>query len=75
MKVFLAHAHDDALLAARFSRAFAESGLDVCDAHPDLHPVDNWAGEVASALVEFEAMVILPTPAAASSPNVKRNIE
>ncbi len=74
MKVFLAHAHDDAALAARIGRALAESGLDVWDPDHDLLPGDNWAGEVARALEESEAMVVLLTPAAASSPDVKRNI-
>lgn len=75
MKVFLAHAHDDAPLATHISRALAESGLDVWDPDHDLFPGDNWASEVARALEEYQAMVVLLTPAAASSPDVKRNIE
>ena len=75
MKVFLSHAHGDAPLAARIRKALAESGLDVWDPDHDLLPGDNWAGEVARALEESEAMVVLLTPAATSSPDVKRNIE
>ena len=75
MKVFLAHAHDDAPLAARISKALSESGLDVWDPDHDLFPGDNWASEVARALEESQAMVVLLTEAAASSPDVKRNIE
>ena len=52
----------------------AESGLDVWDPDHDLLPGDNWAGEVARGLEESEAMVVLLTPAAASSPDVNRNI-
>ncbi len=75
MKVFLSHAHADAPLAARICKALADSGLDVWDPDRDLLPGDNWAGEVARALEESEAMVVLLTPAAASSPDVQRNIE
>ena len=44
---------------------------------PDLNllPGDNWAAEVARALEESEAMVVLLTPAAIDSPDVRRNIE
>ncbi len=75
MKVFLSHAHTDAPLAARICKVLAESGLEVWDPDRDLLPGDNWAGEVARALEESEAMVVLLTPAAASSPYVKRDIE
>ena len=75
MKVFLSYAHDDAAFAERVCRALADSGLEVSDPDRDHLPGDNWAGEVARALEESEAMVVLLTPAAASSPDVKRNIE
>ena len=75
MKVFLSHAHSDAPLAARVCKALAERGLEVWDPDRDLLPGDNWAGETARALEESEAMVVLLTPAAASSPYVKREIE
>ncbi|MCY3841106.1 MAG: toll/interleukin-1 receptor domain-containing protein [Gammaproteobacteria bacterium] len=75
MKVFLSYAHDDADLAGRVCKALANSGLDVTDPDRDHLPGENWAGEVARALEESEAMVVLLTPAAVSSPDVKRNIE
>ena len=75
MKVFLSYAHDDAALAGRVCKALADSGLEVTDPDRDHHPGENWAGEVARALEESEAMVVLLTPAAASSLDVKRNIE
>lgn len=37
--------------------------------------VKRWAGEVARALEESQAMVVLLTPAAACSLDIKRNIE
>ena len=75
MKVFISHSHTDAALAARVSDALEKSGLDVWDPDRDILPGDNWAGEVANALEESEAMIVLLTPAAVDSPYVKREIE
>ena len=75
MKVFLSHAHADAPLAGRVRKALAESGFELWDPQRDILPGDNWASEVAHALEESDAMVVLLTPAAARSPYVKREIE
>ena len=75
VRVFLSYAQDDAALAQRLREALAESGLEVSDPDRDHLPGENWDGEVARALEESQAMVVLLTPAAVSSPNVKRNIE
>ena len=75
MKVFLSHSHADAPLAARVSKALRRSGLEVWDPDLNLLPGDNWAAEVGRALEESEAMVVLLTPAAIHSPDVRRNIE
>lgn len=75
MKVFLSHAHADARLAGRVRKALAESGFELWDPQRDILPGDNWASEVAHALEESDAMVVLLTPAAARSPYVKREIE
>lgn len=75
MKVFISHAHSDAALAARISNALAKSGFEVWDSDRDLLPGDNWAREVARALQESKAMIVLLTPAAVNSPHVKREIE
>lgn len=75
VKVFLSHSHTDAPLAARISAALEENGLEVWDSDRDLMPGDNWAGETARALENSEAMIVLLTPAAFSSPYVKREIE
>ena len=75
MKVFLSHSHADTPLATRISDALQEKGLEVWDTDLDLFPGDNWAAEVARALEESEAMVVLLTPHAMNSPHVKREIE
>lgn len=75
MKVFISHSHTDAELAARISNALEKRGFDVWDTDRDLLPGDNWAAEIARALEESEAMIVLLTPAAVDSPWVKREIE
>ena len=74
MRVFLSHSHTDAWLAARIARALTESGLEVRDPQQDILPGDNWASEVAHALEESDAMVVLLTPKAARSPYVKHEM-
>ena len=59
----------------RVSDALARTGLEVSDPARDDLPGDNWGGGVARALVESQAMVVLLTPAAASSNAVQRSIE
>ena len=75
MKVFISHSHADAPLAARVSEALQRSGLDVWDTDLHVLPGDNWAAEVARALEESEAMVVLLTRDAISSPYVRREME
>ena len=76
MKVFLSYAHDDADHAMRMGEAHAKiGGLEIADPERDHFPGDNWAGAVARALEESNAMVVLLTPAAVSSQNVKLNME
>lgn len=75
MKVFISHAHQDAALAARVAQALKVNGLEAWDADTNLLPGDNWAAEVARALEESEAMVVLLTPDAIDSGWVLREIE
>ncbi len=65
----------DAPLATRFSEALREKGLEVWNPDLDLMPGDNWAAKVARELNESQAMVVLLTPDAISSPHVKREME
>ena len=75
MKVFVSHSHADAELAAQVSEALRNEGLEVWDPDLNLLPGDNWAAEVARALEESEAMVVLMTADALSSPWVRREME
>lgn len=75
MKVFISHAHQDADLAARIAQGLQSNGLEAWDADSNLLPGDNWAAEVARALEESEAMVVLLTPDAVDSQWVLREME
>ena len=74
MQVFISHSHSDSSLAARVSESLRKAGLDVWNHDLDVLPGDNWAAEVARALNESEAMVVLVTPEALRSPYVRREI-
>ena len=75
MQVFISHAHADSPLAARVSEALEKSGLKVWNEDVSLLPGDNWAAEVARALDESQAMVVLLTPDWLTSPYVRREME
>ena len=75
MQVFLSHSHADAPLAAKVTSALSTRGLDVWDLDAQLLPGDNWAAEVARALEQSEAMVVLLTPQAVQSKHVMREME
>lgn len=75
MKVFVSHSHADAELAAQVSTALRNEGLEVWDPDLNLLPGDNWAAEIARALEESDAMVVLMTADALSSPWVRREME
>lgn len=59
----------------RVSEALEANGLEAWDPDRELLPGDNWALEIAHALEESEAMVVLLTPTALDSPYVRREIE
>ena len=75
MKVFVSHSHADTQLAAQVSKALRDEGLEVWDPDLNLLPGDNWAAEVARALEESDAMVVLMTADALNSPWVRREME
>lgn len=73
MKVFISYASQDTLLARRISETLRASGLDVWD-DTEILPGENWAAQVAKALQESQAMVVLLTPASLVSTHVKHEI-
>ena len=75
MKVFISYAHSDEVLAQKVVAILEEAGLEVWDDTREILPGDNWAEQVARALKESEAMVVLLTPEATRSRWVRREIE
>ena len=74
MKVFISYAHSDEALAQKIVATLGEAGLEVWNDH-EILPGDNWAEQVAQALKESEAMVVLLTPEATRSRWVRHEIE
>ena len=75
MKVFISHAYTDEPLVKKIAAILEEAGLEVWDATRDVLPGANWPDEVARALKESKAMVVLLTADALRSSWVRREIE
>lgn len=73
MKVFISHASTDAKLAKRVAKVLREAGFQVWD-DTDVLPGDNWGAELAKALEESDAMIVLLTPDSLRSPNINYEI-
>jgi len=74
MKVFISHASTDAKLASRVAHVLREAGFQVWD-DTQIFPGDNWGAELAQALQESNAMVVLWTPDALRSPNIRYDVD
>lgn len=75
MKVYISHTYKDAALAKKVATILRTDGLNVWNEEDEIMPGDNWAEKISQALKESEAMVVLLTPAALESKNVRREIE
>ena len=73
MKVFISHAATDAKLANRVAHVLREAGFQVWD-ETQILPGDNWGTQLAEALQESEAMVVLLTPNSLHSPNLSHEV-
>lgn len=73
MKVFISHTQTDRRLARKVASGLKASGFDVWD-DTRILPGQNWAEEIAQALRECEAMVVLLTPDALASRFVQSEI-
>lgn len=74
MQVFLSYAEPDESVARRVAAGLEKANLKVWYDH-NLRAGMNWADEIAKALRESKAMVVLLTPAALRSKQVRREIE
>ncbi len=73
MQVFISHAATDAKLAERVAHVLREAGFQVWD-EAQILPGDNWGTQLAEALQESEAMVVLLTPNSLHSPNLSHEV-
>lgn len=75
MQVFLSYAEPDESVARRVAAGLEKANLEVWYDHDKIRAGMNWADEIAKALRESRAMVVLLTPAALRSTRVRREIE
>lgn len=75
MKVFISHTQKDTDLARKVAAVLKEAGLDAWFDANEILPGENWAEKISEALKESEAMVVLLTPEALESNNVRREID
>lgn len=73
--MFISHADKDAELAKNVATVLRADGLNVWNEEEEIFPGDNWAEKTSQALKESEAMVVLLTPDALESKNVRREID
>jgi hypothetical protein len=74
MQVFISHAAADDFIARKVAAVLERENFKVWHDRRIL-PGQNWAGEIAKALRESRAMVVLLTPAALSSERVLHEIQ
>lgn len=75
MKVFLSYAKPDEELARRIGDGLSQAGLTVWDYRREVLPGDLWSEKVTQALRGSDAMVVLLTPDAVHSEQVRWEIE
>lgn len=75
MKVFISYAQSDEKLAEKIAQSLKQAGLTVWYDKHELLPGDLWSEKAAQALQDADAMVVLLTPDAARSRQVRSEIE
>ena len=73
MKVIISHAATDTKLAKRVADVLREADFQVWD-ETQILPGDNWGTQLAEALQESGAMVVLLTPNSLHSPNLSYEV-
>lgn len=73
-KVFLSYAKADEKLAKKVGEGLKRAGLKVLDYRHEILPGDLWADKAARALRESSAMVVILTPDAVRSDQVRWEI-
>ena len=74
-KVFISYAQPDAEWARSLESRLSQAGVDVWNPMRHILPGDNWALEIGRALDQADVMVILVSPAAARSKEVRDELK
>src|ERR1043166_6640866 len=73
-QIFISYAHKDQKIAKELTSMLAAGGMKVWLADEQVLPRDNVSLEVGKALEQSDAMVVLLSPDAVASQNVRREI-
>ena len=76
MNIYISHAPKDRKLALDLAKRLIQEGYAVSYPYDDfeVEPGENWAMKVAKALDQAEMMIVLLTPRARETENVRRDL-
>lgn len=75
MEIFISYAHEDAPVARQVVDTLQAAGLDVWYDKYEIMPGENWAEKIGQGLKKSTAMVVLLTPGALKSDQVRWSID
>src|SRR5258707_1468281 len=75
MNVFISYAQADEKIAKRVGEGLTQAGLQVWDFRREMLPGELWSDSVSKALRASDAMIVLVTPDAARSSQVRSEID
>ena len=75
MNVFISYAQADEKIAKKVGKGLKQAGLQVWDFRREMLPGELWSDSVSKALRASDAMIVLVTPDAARSSQVRSEID
>jgi hypothetical protein len=75
MKVFISYAQSDERLAEKIAESLKQAGITIRDYRQEILPGELWSEKASQALRDSDAMVVLLTPEAARSKQVRSEID
>jgi hypothetical protein len=73
-QMFVSYAHADYTLVERIVAAVEAQGTDMWLDRPDIHPGRTWAAEIVRAIKGARTVIVMCSPRAFESDNVKREV-
>jgi len=74
MKVFISYAESDERLAEKIAESLKQAGITIRDYRQEILPGELWSEKASEALRDSDAMVVLLTPEAVRSKQVRSEI-